>query len=289
MSQNLELFAYFNIDIPMVAWEVAIGRVKSACDGAGDGLSLWQFNNLKALSDKGESPHVVDEFRLEMFRQEHMPGSVSRLKGVYFFESANMACRALDRWGLSRHKKYISPVNFSANKVSRYDSEWITAYKGKGERNWFGPYLSGETLGVASLVEVLASGIGVVVSRALRIEAYKRILSQWPTSTPLLYCAICAFCEAGIEDAALVRPFLLSSGGDIRGEFLIYMESMRLRQDEIAQAVRVCEKTGLYLYLPVVKPDGDEANFSLPDFSDGEFVLKALDAQREFGFIGCRE
>jgi hypothetical protein len=286
MQQNLTLFAYFNIDIPMVAWEVAVGRVKSACDGgSGYELSLWQFHHLKILSEKGESPHVVDEFRLEGFRQMYMPEKVSRFKGIYLFDSKEMACIALDRWGLSHHKKYISPVNFSANKISRYDSEWITAYKGKGGEHWFRPYFSGETLGAAPLVEVLASGIGVVVSQELRIEAYKRVLGMWPNSTPLLYCAICAFGEARVEDAALVRPFLTNNGSGIRGEFFIFMESMRLRQVEIAKAVRVCERRGLHL--PVISPDDSDAIFALPDFSDEEFLIKISDAQKEFCAIYC--
>jgi hypothetical protein len=285
MPQNLKLFAYLNIDIPMVAWEVAIGRVKSICDNNPDsyGISIWQFNQLRNLSKLGETSEIADEFRLEAFRQKFMPKKVSRLQGVYFFESEEMAHAALDRWGLSKYKKYISQVNFSANEISRYDSEWITTFKGKGESHWLEPYLAGETLGAAPLTEVLASGIGLVMNKDLRIEAYKRILEKWPTSTPFLYFAICGFGEANIEDAALVRPFLLNKDNSITGTFIIQMASMRLHQAEIAQAAEICKEKGLSL--PIVLPKGDDAFSTVPDFRGENFTLEIPNAQEAFSSI----
>lgn len=285
MPQNLQLFAYLNIDIPMVAWEVAIGRIKSTCDNNPEnyGVSIWQFNQLRNLSRLGEAPAIVDEFRLEAFRQANTPQKVSRLQGVYFFESEKIAHAALDRWGLSKYKKYISQVNFSANEISRYDSEWITTFKGKGKSDWFESYLAGETLGVAPLTEVLASGIGFVMNKDLRIEAYKRILERWPTSTPFLYSAICAFGEANIEDAALVRPFLLNNGSSIVGTFIIHMESMSLHQAEIAQAIGLCKEKGMSL--PIVLPQGEDAFSTVPDFRGENFTLEIPNAQEEFSSI----
>lgn len=283
--QNLKLFAYFNIDIPMVAWEVAIGRVKSICDNNPEnfGISLWQFNHLKKLSLLGESQSILDEFRLEAFRQKFMPDKVSRLQGVYFFESEEIALIALERWGLSRYKKYLSQVNFSANSVSRYDSEWITSFKGTGETDWFADYLAGKTRGVAPLTEVLASGIGIVMNKELRAQAYQRILKEWPTSTPLLYFAIAGFCEANIEDVALTKPALVGQDGAVVGSYFIYMESLRRRQAEIAEAVKRCREAGMEL--PIVLPDSEEMIFSVPDLRSQGFTLQIPEAQREFGLI----
>lgn len=285
MPENIILYAYLNIDIPMVAWEVAIGRVKSICDNNPDGfgVSLWQFNNLKKLSSSGHSQLIIDEFRLEAYRQQSMPEKVSRLQGVYFFETEEMAFLALDRWGLGKYKNYVSQVNFSANSISRYDSEWITSYRGTGETDWFPEYLSGTTLGVAPLTEVLASGIGLVMNHDLRVQAYKKIIDRWPTSTPLLYFAIAGFCESNIEDVALVRPTLLHQGNGVAGSYMIYMESLRLRQAEIAEAVTRCVERGMEL--PVVRPNSPDAVFSVPDLRAEGFTLGIPNAEREFGSI----
>lgn len=269
----------------MVAWEVAIGRIKSVCDKNPEnfGISIWQYHQLRALSRKGETPAIIDELRLEAFRQTFMPKKISRLQGIYFFESEEMAHTALNRWGLSKYKQYISQVNFSANEVSRYDSEWITTFKGKGQTDWFEPYLTGETLGSTPLTEVLASGIGIVMNKDLRIEAYKKVLDKWPTSTPLLYLAICGFCEAQIEDAALPRPYLSNKGDSVVGSFAIYMESMKTRQVEIAEAAQRCKENGMTL--PIVIPDGDDAFSTLPDLTNEEFTLEIPNAQSEFASI----
>jgi hypothetical protein len=43
-SENLELWAYLNIDNPVVAWEIAIGRIRSACDINKFAVSSWFYN-----------------------------------------------------------------------------------------------------------------------------------------------------------------------------------------------------------------------------------------------------
>lgn len=271
--ENIELFAYLDIDNPMVAWEVAIGRIKSYCDKNPEniGLSVWQYNMLRKLSQDGVGNRIKHEFALEAYRQKHYAEKVSRLNGVYFFESEAIARLALDRWGMPQKKKYISKVNFSAERLTRYDSEWITAHISGDNSDWYEGYLSGETLGVAPLTEIIASGIGIVDNQSLRKQAYKKIMESWPTSTPLLGIAIAALWEAGIEDVAFLRPFLMLKDGELIGQHIVYIEPLETRGKEIGEAVLRLKQKGLFP--PVVEPEDAEAFSTVPDFGDYKFKL----------------
>ena len=200
----------------MVAWEVAIGRIKTASEDQATefDLSLWQFSQLARKVKTGRNPVLDDELRLEAYRIQNYPHCVSRLRGAYFFESREAAEAALDKWNLRHRIKYISQVNFSAEAVTRVDSEWITSRLSKSDSSdWFESYWSGKPQGDEPLTEVLASGVGVVVEPELRKAAYLRIKKTWPTSTPLLGAAYCAFAYKKMEDIARVRPFLVRKDG----------------------------------------------------------------------------
>ncbi len=282
---NFEFYAYLDIENPMVAWEVAIGRIKSYCDRNPEniGLSVWQYNLLRQISKNGIVNKITHEFNLEARRRKYYASKVSRLNGVYFFESESMAHQALDRWGLSKKKKYISKVNFSADNLTRYDSEWITAFGNSGASDWYEGYLSGETLGVKPLIEVIASGIGMVCSIPLRQQAYKIIYDKWPTSTPLLASAVAGFRDVGIEDVALIRPFLKLENGKLCGEHIIYMESLRLRQVEVYEAMVRLKRNNT---LPAIAFDSIERGLmTLPDFSALRFELSIPDAASTFSSI----
>lgn len=137
-QSNVTLYAYLNITNPMVAWEVAIGRIRSACDTTREqfGVSVWSYSLLRKFSIEGANRRFINELLLESVRQRAHPQAVSRLAGIYFFESESDAHSALDRWRMPERKPFISEVSFSANNLTRVDSEWITSYLGSEERNW---------------------------------------------------------------------------------------------------------------------------------------------------------
>ncbi len=90
MSENFELFAYLNVGNPMVLWEIAVGRHRSVCDRSeanSHSISLWQYGLFRQYTRHGMSPKIANEFRLEAIRQKHYPSCVSRLTGLYFFET----------------------------------------------------------------------------------------------------------------------------------------------------------------------------------------------------------
>jgi hypothetical protein len=273
MPTHLTLFAYLNIANPMVAWEVAIGRVRSNSDRPRDGfgVSVWAYSLLRRYAAKGLDQRFRNELLLESVRQGSCPDACSRLEDLYFFESEYDAHAALERWGLSKRRNLISAVNFTADRLTKVDSEWITSYLSSEEREWMPQYWQGKTLGVKPLTEVLGRGIGLVQNRALRIQAYQSIIERWPTSTPLLSMACCAFAEYGLEDIAIVRPAITSLESGVQGSHSIDLGDLKLHEDRVIAALDSCKQRGEVP--PMIVPDDGESFFKLPDLTSMDFTL----------------
>jgi hypothetical protein len=108
------LFAYLDITHPMVAWEVAIGRIQSAGETKNDSfsVSLWAYSLLQSYVRQQQPIRSANELRLEAVRLQYHPTHVSRLRGLYFFKSKEDASVALDRWCMPQKKQFISEVEF---------------------------------------------------------------------------------------------------------------------------------------------------------------------------------
>lgn len=272
-----KFYAYLNIENPLVAWEVAIGRIISAStDFTEFGVSIWHYNMLRKLAVKGGNRSFLGELKLERLRHQHFPGHVSRMRGIYFFENREIAEAALDRWNLAKFKRYISEVNFEYSTISKYDSEWITANLGRDNSDdWMRPYLNGETYGVKPLNEILAYGKGVVLNQELRSEAYKNIMHIWPDSTVLLCAATCAYQFAGMDDVAMQRPALLTDGDEIVGRSYIKMDTFNAQQDQVIAAIDQAKRGGVLP--PYFLPSDRNTIFKLPDLRSQDFRLAGAD------------
>ena len=269
-----KLYAYLNIENPMVAWEVAIGRIKSICfnNEKEFGVSLWFYGLMEKYIRDESSKRVINEFKLELVRQKNFADKVSRLNGVYFFNSLYHAEAALDRWGLSHRKQYLSEVCFEGSSFTELDSEWITAYLNSDDTDWMPKYWSGETLGVNPLTEVIASGIGVIQNEELRERACKLISEKWPDSTVLLMACAAAFHESKIYDIGLTHPGLVCKNNDVEGSYFISMDSFNKNEIVIADSIRKAESNGQNL--PYTRPKDPSVIFALPDLRDLGFILK---------------
>lgn len=285
MPTNLTLFAYLNIANPMVAWEVAIGRVRSSSDRPREefGVSVWAYSLLRRYATKGFDLRFRNELLLEAVRQQVHPDACSRLEDLYFFESEYDAHAALERWGLPNRRSLISPVSFSAERLTKVDSEWITSYLASEEREWMPHYWDGRTLGVRPLTEVLGCGIGFVRNRELRLRAYRSIIERWPTSTPLLSMACCAFAEYGLEDIAIVRPAITSIDAGVQGSHFIDLRDLKLHEDKVIAALDACNRRGEVP--PMIVPDDGESFFKLPDLTWMDFTLKDKESSQTLSRI----
>lgn len=279
---NKVLYAYVNIDHPMVAWEVAIGRIKSICDGQDSdfGVSLWFYSLIQKYIKDPDASRVNNEFKLENIRQQHFPNQVSRLRGVYFFESKEMANIALKRWGLNHHKKYVTKVNFSGNNYSYVDSEWITDYLHGDDDEWMHKYWSGETLGIKPLTEVLASGIGIILDNDFRIKAYEKIISQWPTTSILLNACMAGFSEKKMEKIGQAIPAIVNESGVLKGKYYINMHDFNNREAEIVEALEEARSKGMNR--PWIAPNDPTKIFSVCDWSHLNFEFSNGEAVTTF-------
>jgi hypothetical protein len=281
-----KLFAYLNIDHPMVAWEVAIGRLQSVGEITGErfGVSLWTYSMLQSYVQAKLPKRFANELRLEYVRMRSHAHRVSRLHGLYFFKSKEDALFASGYWGMPERRQYISAVQFFPSALTEVDSEWITFNLGSNDDSaWMDSYWSGATAGVRPLTEILATGQGIVLNKELRIQAYKRIYYLWPTATPLLAAVCCAFDRCKLNDLAVVKPGLVSKGDTIQGNYYIYMKQFDEHQSEIVAAMEDCQKAGDCP--PVVMPSDRSKIFSLPNLSSFSFELHDPESRMTFASI----
>lgn len=247
--QNITFYAYLDISNPLVEWEVAIGRIRSSCDPHSDpfGVSLWFYNNVKNKLNSDRVNELIDEFRLEKVRREHFEDAVSRMRGVFFFESKEMAKEILSRWkGRNFKSEYISQVNFSASSVTKLDSEWITQKLGKDDNNmdWMKSYWAGEPYWGNPMTEVVASGMGLVVNPDLRRVAYNQIVKREPHASKLLAFSAAKFFY-GVEDAGLTVPAITQDGDNLAGNYYIDMRAFENgAKPEMDEVLRHCQEKG---------------------------------------------
>ncbi|MBE0688948.1 MAG: hypothetical protein IH587_02350 [Anaerolineae bacterium] len=282
-KENVKLWAYLDITNPLVAWEVAIGRICSADDPSREsyGTSLWFHTLMRKFSKEGLGRRFLNELLLEQTRLQHYPAAVSRLRGVYFFETEEATISAVDRWRIPKNRRFISSVNFSANMLTRVDSEWITWNLLSEDHSWMPKYWAGETFGIAPLTEVLASGIGLVQNMEVRNAAVKWVYENWPLSTPLLSMAACSAKEAQALDVpefetfGLISPILTAKNGVIQGTYSINMRALLSQPEKIIMALDACLARNECL--PCIM-ESDRDQFRLPDLSDLHFEIHSTKA-----------
>lgn len=265
--ENRKLYAYLNINNPMVAWEVAIGRVQSICDSNRFGVSVWFYNLVKGFIDRNDHLKISNELKLELVRMKMFSHKVSRLQGLYFFESQELAEIAVDRWGIPDCKQYVTEVYFSGSNYTEVDSEWITTYLREDPSlnpEWMEGYWRGDTLGVKPLTEILASGVGLVHDKKIREMAYKKIIESWPTTSILLNACMGGFAKKGLENIGRGTPTITVDEGNIVGKYYIELDEFQKNQKVVVQAMVEMEQEGCNL--PNILPNDNESIFSLPDF-----------------------
>ncbi|MBD1572017.1 hypothetical protein HC725_01820 [Vibrio sp. S17_S38] len=281
---NRILYAYLNIDHPMVAWEVAIGRIKSSCHDHNLGVSIWFYSQMQKYIANPNSKLVIDEFKLELVRQASFPKKVSRLKGVYFFESFEMANMALDRWNLTKHKKYITKVFFSADTYTNVDSEWITTFLGSdNDDEWMQQYWSGKTLGVKPLTEIIASGIGMIHDEKIKMQAYQKVIDRDPYTSIFLNMCIAGFREKRMLNIGQIFPSISHESGVLKGGYFVHMEDMNKREQEVGEAFQMARAKGLNL--PMFRHSDPDVFFTLPDLKILDFEFSQKEAMTLFDQI----
>lgn len=282
--QQRKLYAYLNLDNPIVAWEVAIGRIESICYKSEFGVSIWFYNLVRKYLSDNHNEKLQNELALEKVRSDNFNDKVSRLTGIYLFNTKEMAEIAIERWGLNKnYKNTITEIEFHALNFTGVDSEWITDYLSSApEQNasWMYNYWSGVTRGENPLTEVLASGIGYINDKKIRSMAIRKLYDKWPTSSLLFNAAIAGFSTREMDQICRVKPAILrEDDGSLSGEIFIDMNDFNQNQKQIVAALKKMYDDGYEP--PIVVPNDPNAAFALPDlrelfFSTSNEVTKNL-------------
>ncbi|HDN2510742.1 TPA: hypothetical protein P1K35_000894 [Providencia rettgeri] len=192
------LYCFINIEIPYIAWEVAIGRICTTIYGGIEGssitpmqtysaLSVWQYNKLHSLIVRSDKRPYENELKMEKFRHDNFRNKVSRLKGLYFFESKENAIKIRNhlRWNWLRDED-LAEVDFYYKEdehISFYDSLWIDSEMSEESMNG---YFSGKTRFESPATEILAYGKGVIKNDELVCKARNKILNLYPKSIDII-------------------------------------------------------------------------------------------------------
>lgn len=265
----MNVFAYLDYcNNPMVAWEIAIGRIQSIYKTEHKyGISMWLYGRLQRFSNDNEDEYVLNEFELELFRRKYYPRCNSRLSSLFFFETYGEALCGIKSMGFDESEDFISEVYIEPISYVKLDSNWITYCLGQSQDNkWMDKYWSGCPYpDQEPNWELLVDGFGLVYNNDLRERAYKYIYKYFQDSTPLLSIAICIFSyTCDFPEVALMLPYIYLCDNTLKGDFLINMNDFNNRESEMSKA--------LYNYLQYEQMP----SFKLPMNKDTFFIIPDL-------------
>ncbi|AZI53150.1 hypothetical protein ABEG70_22150 [Pantoea agglomerans] len=197
--KKLKLWCYLNIENPLVAWEVAIGRIASlealpSLQGQERRwfLTQWQYSRLKNAfcNEPTNKIPLINEFRIESVRHRFYNHKVSRLRGSFFFKSEDDAKNIVKYYGWKGfNPNYLSEVEVyykNDEDITYYDSTWFTMKANDimtVEDIKF--YLSNTTYwgkDTNPATEVLVYGLGFIINEDLIQKAYNNVRATNPES-----------------------------------------------------------------------------------------------------------
>lgn len=195
---NFEGFMYLDIDDPIVAWNtyrgVLISQKLVERGMYGDCVPALSVTMARILM-YGNWERLEFEHELENSRANAFPHRVSRLTGLYVFDTPESALAAAGEWDGHIDLEKLTDVGISAApNRTRVDANWITWMLREREaqnpewRHGIHPYWSSEPCPFfpEAIWEVLVDGAVTVWGTRLRKQAYDLIRQEWPMSLALL-------------------------------------------------------------------------------------------------------
>lgn len=267
MRADRAALANLNIENPLVAWLVYRGHLVSSAQVHEQALGFWLMRALSAQASTGHRAAVFeDELVLDALRATHAPDAVSRLRGLYLFDDAASAERAVSSWGGSFHREALVEVGIREDsRYSRHDAEWLTTRLGGDDRSWMVPYLQGEPSASEPIWELLVDGRAVVFGTELREAAYQVVKRAWPKTMALLELGRVA---AGLgSDLGVIAPMVIGQPDDFRVDFFVNLVD--------AESPEFLERFGKYDGPKNTADLGPESALVLPDLRPYSFKLPA--------------
>lgn len=222
MSQT-DAFAFLDIDKPLCAWATYRGILVCAPDKPGF-VSVWSAGILAA----GSAVRIGRELALEKVRFEEFPNRVSRLRGMFCFQDAGSAERALE-WDEDDKthfkRQYLAEVSLGTVATRRdvLDSNWISCLGDQNDRRWMKSYWTGSPCPNRDpLWEVLVDGRIVVLGTELRKRAYHLLKSEFPDS--LMFLEIGRQAARVGSDLGSISSIIRQVDGELIIDYVLNME-----------------------------------------------------------------
>jgi hypothetical protein len=271
MPEDLEGFAYVNIDNPMAAWNVVRSSLYSpSCLPQSEQPGALSFSMADLLRD-GNAARAVAEFRLEDLRRRHFPDAVSRITGIFLFDDMYSAAQVWSgAWSGHFTSDYLTDVGVSAARSSRHDATWITMMRNNenilvnGWEAMAESYWSGEPASNQPIWERVIEGWITIWGVDLKTRALEEIRKYWPRSLPLLEISANSAAIGSLDGA--VMPYAVRKDETLEIAYLLRMVD--------AEDPEFCDRLGNFLRTGGERvcrfgpPDGTVVtpNFSLYSF-----------------------
>jgi hypothetical protein len=144
-SQEPPYWVYLNLRLPYVRWNTALGKIYPASYDPENGarhLSMFASQRLKKGIDYFNFEQALEEERAKKY-----PHKISRLQGLFVFDTQEEAKKAETLWGKldNQFQPYClseATCEIGHNK-SKHDSNWLTYYRTEFPSNWKELYWEG--------------------------------------------------------------------------------------------------------------------------------------------------
>lgn len=194
---KFEGFMYLDIEDPMVAWNAYRGVLvsqKLVQRSMGEVLVPALSMTMARLLMDQNLDRLAFELELEATRAMQFNHHVSRLTGLYVFDTPDSALAAQEDWGGHLVHENLTDVGVSAASFTRVDANWITwmlatrALQGLNWRDGIFPYWEGKPCPHHDfpIWEVLVDGAVTLWGTTLRDRAYRTTKARSPNALALL-------------------------------------------------------------------------------------------------------
>ena len=213
----MRVFAFVNLEHPAAAWAVMRGMMVSAnYEDRPASPSFVSFMQA-GMIEYQNNPRIFNEAIIERVRVERFGQRISRMRGMYFFQSK---AEAEARIGNNNWPPYFVAENLlelelhHAETPTAVDANWITFAPLKPDSRirtddltWINRYWAGEPYNNEPVWELLANGIAVVLDTDVRRRCDEYVKETFPDShIPILMARLAS--EVGSIGGS-TSPFLL--------------------------------------------------------------------------------
>jgi hypothetical protein len=230
----MKVFAFLNVDYPPVAWAVMRGMLVSADQVPEVPQSCPSFM-FASLIKSEVNWRLHNETIIEHIRAERYANQISRLRGLYFFESSSAAARATSWGGHFEQENLVELELYPAGEITKVDANWISdaplradGRLDPGDLSWIDGYWRGHPKNASPMWEIITSGTAVVLDAAVRRRAYELTQKTFPQCWEFIEMSRLAG-EAG-SNGGLLTPFLQRVNEvTLRLAYILYDGSFRDR------------------------------------------------------------